>query len=82
MDLIKSFKSFFNINSEPTIIKVWDYLKEYNQEKKEILSAIEEVLDSGWLILGSKVKNFEEQYAAFCEAKHGIGVANGTDAIF
>ena len=35
MDLIKSFKSFFNINSEPTIIKVWDYLKEYNQEKKE-----------------------------------------------
>jgi dTDP-3-amino-2,3,6-trideoxy-4-keto-D-glucose/dTDP-3-amino-3,4,6-trideoxy-alpha-D-glucose/dTDP-2,6-dideoxy-D-kanosamine transaminase len=63
-------------------IKVWDYLVEYEQEKKEILSAIEEVLDSGWLILGQKVKSFEEQYAAFCDVKYGIGVANGTDAIF
>ena len=63
-------------------IKVWDYLVEYAQEKKEILSAIEEVLDSGWLILGQKVKSFEEQYAAFCGVKYGIGVANGTDAIF
>ena len=82
MELIKSIKSFFSINPKPKVIKVWDYLIEYNQEKKEILSAIEEVLDSGWLILGSKVKSFEEQYAAFCETKHGIGVANGTDAIF
>lgn len=64
------------------VIKVWDYLVEYDQEKKEILSAIEEVLDSGWLILGQKVKNFEEEYSAFCGVKHGIGVANGTDAIF
>lgn len=63
-------------------IKVWDYLVEYAQEKEEILSAIEEVLDSGWLILGQKVKSFEEQYAAFCGVKYGIGVANGTDAIF
>jgi aminotransferase EvaB len=63
-------------------IKVWDYLVEYEQEKKEILSAIEEVLDSGWLILGQKVKNFEEQYSAYCGVKYGIGVANGTDAIF
>jgi dTDP-3-amino-2,3,6-trideoxy-4-keto-D-glucose/dTDP-3-amino-3,4,6-trideoxy-alpha-D-glucose/dTDP-2,6-dideoxy-D-kanosamine transaminase len=63
-------------------IKVWDYLVEYEQEKKEILSAIEEVLESGWLILGQKVKSFEEQYSAYCEVKYGIGVANGTDAIF
>jgi aminotransferase EvaB len=63
-------------------IKVWDYLPEYAQEKEEILSAIEEVLDSGLLILGRKVKEFEEAYSAYCGVKHGIGVANGTDAIF
>ena len=63
-------------------IKVWDYLIEYAEEKEEILSAIEEVLDSGWLILGQKVKNFEEQYALYCGVKYGVGVANGTDAIF
>ncbi len=63
-------------------IKVWDYIEEYKQEKEEIMSAIEEVLNSGWLILGSKVKAFEVAYAQFCKTKYGIGVANGTDAIF
>ena len=63
-------------------IKVWDYKVEYQNEKQEILSAIEEVLDSGWLILGQKVKSFEEEYSKFSETKFGIGVANGTDAIF
>jgi len=63
-------------------IKVWDYLEEYAQEKDEILSAIEEVLESGWLILGQKVKDFEIAYSAYCGTKYGIGVANGTDAIF
>lgn len=63
-------------------IKVWDYLEEYKNEKDEVLSAIEEVLESGWLILGSKVKAFEEVYAKYCNTKYGIGVANGTDAIF
>jgi len=63
-------------------IKVWDYLVEYAQEKEEVLSAIEEVLDSGWLILGSKVKAFEAAYAEYSDTKFGIGVANGTDAIF
>jgi len=63
-------------------IKVWDYKEEYRNEKEEILSAIEDVLNSGWLILGEKVKKFEEEYAAFSGVKYGIGVANGTDAIF
>lgn len=63
-------------------IKVWDYLKEYHEEKKEILAAIEEVLESGWLILGSKVKAFETQYSEYCGVKYSIGVDNGTNAIF
>ncbi len=64
------------------MIKVWDYLSEYATEKEEILSAVEDVFNSGWLILGQKVKSFEEAYAAYCNVKYGIGVANGTDAIF
>jgi aminotransferase EvaB len=63
-------------------IKVWDYLEEYHKEKEEVLSAIEEVLESGWLILGDKVKAFEAAYSDYCQTKFGIGVANGTDAIF
>jgi dTDP-3-amino-2,3,6-trideoxy-4-keto-D-glucose/dTDP-3-amino-3,4,6-trideoxy-alpha-D-glucose/dTDP-2,6-dideoxy-D-kanosamine transaminase len=63
-------------------MKGWDYKREYEQEKHEILSAIEEVLGSGQLILGDKVKKFEATYARYCEVKFGVGVDNGTNAIF
>lgn len=63
-------------------IKVWDYLKEYAEEKNEIQSAINEVLNSGYLILGEKVKKFEDQFSSYCNVKYGVGVNSGTDAIF
>ena len=39
------------------------------------------VLRSGWYILGTEVRAFEEAWADFCEAPHCIGVANGSDAL-
>ncbi len=63
-------------------IKVWDYLKEYENEKQEIHAAIEKVLSSGCLILGDSVRNFEEAFAKYCGVKYGIGVNSGTDALF
>jgi dTDP-4-amino-4,6-dideoxygalactose transaminase len=57
-------------------------LKNINlQYKNEILNAFEEVLDSGWFILGEKVNKFEKEFADFCVVKHCIGVANGLDAL-
>jgi dTDP-4-amino-4,6-dideoxygalactose transaminase len=35
----------------------------------------------GNYILGPQVKEFESKLAAFCDAKHAVGCANGTDAI-
>src|SRR4030066_1835540 len=63
-------------------IRVWDYLKEYENEKHEIHAAIEKVLSSGCLILGDSVKNFEEAFARYCSVKFGVGVNSGTDALF
>ena len=62
-------------------IRVWSYLKEYAQHKDEILKAVEEVFESGQLILGEKGKTFEANYAEYCGVKYGIGVDNGTNAI-
>ncbi|MDR2596559.1 MAG: DegT/DnrJ/EryC1/StrS family aminotransferase [Treponema sp.] len=62
-------------------IKVWSYLKEYEQLKDEILKAVEGVFASGQLILGEKVRTFEKSYAEYCGVKYGIGVDNGTNAI-
>lgn len=64
------------------MIKVWDYLREYEAEKKEIHDAIEQVLTSGWLILGQQVKEFERTFAAYCGVSYGVGVNSGTDALF
>ncbi len=48
---------------------------------KEISSAIEEVLESGYYVLGPNVKKLEEEIAAYCRVKYAIGVASGTDAL-
>ena len=63
-------------------IRVWSYLEEYAAEKAEILEAIETVLESGRLILGDQVASFEREFAEYCGVAHGVGVANGTDAVF
>lgn len=63
-------------------IKVWDYLKEYEREKKEIYAALDKVFRSGRLILGESVQNFEREFSKYCGVKYGVGVNSGTDALF
>lgn len=53
----------------------------YLAHKSEIDAAIARVLEGGWYILGQEVAAFEAEFAAFAGAAHGIGVANGTDAL-
>lgn len=62
-------------------IQVWDYRVEYEQEREEILAAVDAVCRSGRLILGESVRTFEERFAAYCGARHGVGVNSGTDAL-
>lgn len=53
-----------------------------NQRHESLLSnAFQEVFQSGWYILGSKVEQFEKEFANYCNVKHCIGVANGLDAL-
>ena len=39
------------------------------------------MLESGWYILGPEVEAFESEWAAYCDAKHAVGLANGLDAL-
>ena len=63
------------------MIKVWDYLKEYELLREEILDAVDQVFKDGTLIFGPKLKEFEEKFSKFSDCKYGIGVGNCTDAI-
>jgi dTDP-4-amino-4,6-dideoxygalactose transaminase len=59
-----------------------DLKAQYESIKGEIDQAIADVIASSAFIGGPFVKAFESAFAAFCGAKHCIGVGNGTDAIF
>lgn len=49
--------------------------------RHELLEAFERVLDSGWYIQGNELKQFEKEFAEYCEVEHCIGVGNGLDAL-
>lgn len=53
----------------------------YLEIRPAIDAAIQRVLDSGWYILGPEVEAFEEEWAAYCDAKQAVGVGNGLDAL-
>lgn len=53
----------------------------YLELKEELDAAYHRVMESGWYILGKEVEAFESEFAAYCEARYCIGVANGLDAL-
>lgn len=59
-----------------------DLRAQYESIKEEIREAINEVIESSAFIGGSYLKQFETNFARFCEVDNCIGVGNGTDAIF
>jgi dTDP-4-amino-4,6-dideoxygalactose transaminase len=64
-----------------TKIPFLDLRAAYLELKPEIDAAVARVLDSGRYVLGEEVEAFEEEFAAYCGATHGVGVASGLDAL-
>lgn len=58
-----------------------DFGKEPQALKRDVQTAIQKVLDSGWYILGKELENFEVQFAHYIGTRYCIGVASGTEAI-
>jgi dTDP-4-amino-4,6-dideoxygalactose transaminase len=50
--------------------------------RAEILTAISEVIDKSAFAGGPYVTAFEQDFAAFCSARHSIGLGSGTEAIW
>jgi dTDP-4-amino-4,6-dideoxygalactose transaminase len=64
-----------------TDIPLVDLKAQYKTIREEVRTAIDEVLDGMQLTIGPNVKAFDQEFAAFCGAKHAIGVGSGTDAL-
>ena len=63
------------------MIKFLDLQKINAMYQEQFQQKLKLVLDKGWFILGNEVKEFERNFANYCDAKHCIGVANGLDAL-
>jgi len=55
---------------------------QYQTIKPEIDAAIENIITKSAFVGGEEVRNFEAEFAAYCETKACVGVGNGTDAIY
>jgi dTDP-4-amino-4,6-dideoxygalactose transaminase len=62
-------------------VPILDLVRQYESLKPEMDAAVARVLVSGRFILGPEVEGLEKEVAAFCGAKHAIGLASGTDAL-
>jgi len=62
-------------------VPLLDLKAQYETIRDEIEPAVKEVFESQHFILGTKVKEFEEQIARYCGVRYAVGCASGTDAL-
>ena len=58
------------------------FLPMHNEIRKDLDAAYNQVLDRSYFIQGEECTKFEEEFAAYCDAKYCIGVATGLDALW
>ena len=58
-----------------------DLVSQYEKIKPEVLSSIEQIMDSAAFINGPAVKSFQSDLETYLNVKHVIPCANGTDAL-
>ncbi|MES1981092.1 MAG: DegT/DnrJ/EryC1/StrS family aminotransferase [Pseudomonadota bacterium] len=63
------------------MLMINDLLRHNQSLIGEVSTAAISVLESGWYVLGKQVKEFEQEFAQYCQTEHCISVANGTDAL-
>lgn len=64
-----------------TTIPFLDLRATYLDIQSELDEAYHRVMNSGWYLLGEELKQFENEFANYCNVPHVIGVANGLQAL-
>jgi dTDP-4-amino-4,6-dideoxygalactose transaminase len=62
-------------------VPLLDLKAQYHPLREQIRAAMDRVCDAQHFILGPEVEGLEAELAAFCGAKHVVGVSSGTDAL-
>jgi dTDP-4-amino-4,6-dideoxygalactose transaminase len=62
-------------------VPLLDLKAQYSTIKEDVIGAMMEVLEAQHFILGPKVAELERQVADYSQAKWGVGVSSGSDAL-
>lgn len=65
----------------PISLLINDLNRHFDPLRDRLTAAMDRVLGRSWFVLGEEGRAFEHDFAAYCGASHGIGVASGTDAL-
>jgi dTDP-4-amino-4,6-dideoxygalactose transaminase len=58
-----------------------DFVRQWQEIRDDALAAVERVGESGWLVLGEEVREFERELSDWWGVSHAVGVASGLDAL-
>ncbi|MBL4884487.1 MAG: DegT/DnrJ/EryC1/StrS family aminotransferase [Planctomycetaceae bacterium] len=58
-----------------------DLKPQYQSIKSEVDETVQRVFESQGFVLGEDVSNFEDEVAKYCDSRHAVGCASGTDAL-
>ena len=58
-----------------------DLKTQYLKIKDEVKKELDEVIDNTAFVLGQKVKNFEQNFATFCNKKYAVALNSGTSSL-
>lgn len=64
-----------------SMIEFFDLRRSHDQLRLEFHNVLDRVIDSSEYVLGSKVKEFELQFAEYCQSRFCIGTNSGTSAL-
>lgn len=70
-----------NSNGNSNQIPFLDLITPHVELEAELTGVFHKALRSAGFIGGPMVAEFEKAFAEFCQAKHAVGVSNGTDAL-
>jgi dTDP-4-amino-4,6-dideoxygalactose transaminase len=62
-------------------VPYFDLKAQYDGLRDEIAAALERVCRNASFILGEEVAKFEEEFAAYCKARHCVALNSGTSAL-
>jgi dTDP-4-amino-4,6-dideoxygalactose transaminase len=62
-------------------IPLLDLVAQHQGIREEMMAAVTRVFDTQQFVMGAGVEAFERDAARYCQAKHAIGCASGSDAL-